>query len=65
MSLLYNDIKDRKYSVTVTQDEKAVNMLFTSDCGKHGTEEIIDQFNMTPKQLLDILQKDEDQKIEE
>jgi len=57
MSLLYKDRKDIKYSLYIGQDSEKVLLSFSSDCGKHGTDELLDSFYLTPKQLLNILQR--------
>lgn len=58
MSLLYKHEKDVKYSVEVkTYPDGKINLLFTSDCGKFGTDEILQEHELTVKQLLQILQK--------
>lgn len=57
MSLLYKDEKDVKYSVEVkTTIDGKINLLFSADCGKFGTDEILDEHDLTVKQLLEILQ---------
>ncbi len=58
MSLLYKDKKDIIHSVEAKVDERGnVNLLFTCDGGKHGTEEILDEYNMSPQSLLKLLQE--------
>ena len=64
--MLYKDPKDVKYKVyVIDKDKNSVyvdddnDMLvfdFWADCGKHGTDEPIAEFTLTPKQLLEILQ---------
>jgi len=58
MSLLYKDKKDVEYTVEIGLSKKKINLLFTADCGKFGTEEILDEYNLTVLELLKILQKD-------
>lgn len=62
MSLLYKDLKDVTYKVKINkrEDGDKVVMLFTADCGKFGTDEILDSFELTPFELLTILQTDYD-----
>ena len=55
MSLLYKE--DVTYSVEVIQDNGNIHLLFTCDGGKFGTDEILDEYNLTPLELLKILQK--------
>ena len=60
MSLLYKDPKDVITSVRITKKDKDIGFWFTADCGKHGTEEGLDEFTLTPERLLQILQERED-----
>lgn len=46
-----------KYDVQIRQHEHTVKMLFSCDCGKFGTDEILDEFEVTPEELLIALQK--------
>lgn len=48
--------KKPKYYIEVKQENNKINMLFSSDCGKFGTNEILDEYTLTPLQLLKILQ---------
>ena len=57
MSLLYKKQEDVKYTVDIEQKNGKVEMTFWADCGKFGTDEILDIHDMTPKELLEILQK--------
>lgn len=56
MSLLYKDNKYLTYKVDIKQDLGKIHILFTSDCGKFGTDEVLDSFELTPLELLTILQ---------
>lgn len=56
MSLLYKDKKDVEYSVEIKQSKGRINLLFSADCGKFGTDEILDEHDLTAEQLLQILQ---------
>ena len=56
MSLLYKDKKDITHKVIVKQDDGRINMLFEANCGKFGTDETLDEYNLTIKELLEILQ---------
>lgn len=62
MSLLYKKEKDQIYKVEIKQEtsKDAVELLFWSDFGKFGTDEILDGYKLTPKRLLQILQERED-----
>lgn len=66
--MIYKDKKDIKYSVRINIESGIIDLLFTSDCGKFGTDEIIDSFRFTHKELLKELQnsyEDKDAQIEE
>jgi len=65
MSLLYKDPKDVIHSVAIAQKEGRIYLLFGADCGKHGADEFIDSYILTPKRLLEILQDRNDYKEEE
>ena len=60
MSSLYKDPKDIIYKVNIKQVNGRVCFLFECDCGKHGTDEVLDAFSYTPLELLTILQTDYD-----
>lgn len=57
MSLLYKDKSEVEYKVSISQENGKVKLRFTCDGGKFGTDETLDEYELTPKQLLDILQK--------
>lgn len=66
MSLLYKD----KFTTTVeiAQKRGKVSLYFEADIGKHGVEEPIDFYKLTPSRLLVILQKEDnytDEELEE
>ena len=65
MSLLYKDQKDAIHSVEIKQKGGKVYFLFSADCGKHGADEAVDSYILTPKRLLEILQDRNDYKEEE
>lgn len=58
MSLLYKKEYELKYSVDVKiyPDGKVI-LQFSADCGKFGTDEMLDEYEFTVKELLSILQK--------
>jgi hypothetical protein len=61
MSLLYKEFEELEYSVIIkTLDSGEINFLFWDNGGKFGTHEILDEFNLTPLELLEILQKSDD-----
>jgi hypothetical protein len=58
MSLLYKKESELKYSVDVkTYPDGKVILQFSADCGKFGTDEMLDEYEFTVKELLSILQK--------
>lgn len=54
---LYKEPKDFIYEVDIIQKNGTINLLFSNDGGKFGTHEILDEFNLTPLELLEILQE--------
>tara|TARA_B110000211_G_C13710090_1_gene391352 strand:- start:255 stop:461 length:207 start_codon:yes stop_codon:yes gene_type:complete len=60
MSLLYKDIKDVITSVDIKEEDGKIILDFSADCGKFGTDEMLDGYTLTPKRLLEILQSRED-----
>ena len=59
MSLLYKKKEDVIYSAEIRERENddSIDINFYADCGKHGTDESLDSYEITPKELLDLLQK--------
>ena len=55
MSLLYKDPKDMKISCDVSQVDGKIILDFSADCGKFGTDEMLDGFTLTPERLLQVL----------
>lgn len=51
MSLVYSGTNNIKVNVTQGINGK-VHFLFTSDCGKFGTDEILDEFEIDTLELL-------------
>jgi len=60
MSLLYKKQEDLTYKIEVTLKDSKINLLFSADCGKHGTDEVLDEYDLTPLELLNILQGNEE-----
>jgi hypothetical protein len=60
MSLLYKDRKDVITSVDIKEKDGKIILDFSADCGKFGTDEMLDGYTLTPKRLLEILQSRED-----
>jgi len=56
MSLLYKDEKDLKYSIqsTYASDGK-LYITLDVDCGKHGTDELIREYFVTPEQFMEAM----------
>ena len=61
MSLLYKPLEEQTVSVEFefVEDGK-IQIDFTSDCGKFGTDEMLAGFVLTPERLLQILNERED-----
>lgn len=64
MSLLYKDEKDLVYEVEIRSKHSIpqayidkITFIFSNDGGKFGTHEILDEHELTPLELLEILQK--------
>lgn len=58
MSLLYKKESDLEYSVEFETDPNGnVVLKFSADAGKFGTDEMLDEYEFTVKELLSILQK--------
>lgn len=57
-SLLYKDPDKVTISVNIERKGNKIELLFSSDCGKHGTDELLDGYSLTPARLLEILQHD-------
>jgi len=55
MGLLYKKPKDTVVSVEIKQKDGIIELIFTSDCGKFGTDEYLAEYKLTPKQLLEFL----------
>ena len=60
MSLLYKDHKDVKTTCEIKQEDGKIVIDFWADCGKFGTDEMLDAYYLTPQRLLQILQDRDD-----
>jgi len=60
MSLLYKDPKEVKTTCEIKQQDGKIVIDFWADCGKFGTDEMLDGYILTPKRLLQILQDRDD-----
>lgn len=67
MSLLYKDKKDVIISLEILKrdTDDPIELTFSADCGKFGTDETLDRYTLTPKRLLQILQDRDDYTNEE
>jgi hypothetical protein len=59
MGILYKNKEDVTTSVDIVKKDGSVEFVFSSDCGKHGMEEMLDGYKLTPSRLLEILQSKE------
>lgn len=59
MSLLYKPESEIKYEAHITQKDGQITLLFSCDGGKFGTDEILDEHTFNAKELLEILQRNE------
>ena len=57
---LYKDKKLQTIQVDVVKRKGIIEFQFHSDCGKFGTDEMLDSYTLTVERLLDILQTRED-----
>ena len=61
MSLLYKPKEEQTVSVEFEFVENGkIQIDFTSDCGKFGTDEMLAGYVLTPERLLQILQDRDD-----
>ena len=56
--MLYKDEEDIVYKVEVSEIDGKVRLIFSCDGGKFGTDEILDMYELTPRELLKALQRD-------
>lgn len=59
-SLLYKPKEQRKVTTEIKIEDNKIIIHFWSDCGKFGTDEILDFYKLTPERLLSILQERND-----
>ena len=55
--MLYKDEEDIVYKVDVSEIDGKVMLIFSCDGGKFGTDEILDMYELTPRELLKALQR--------
>ncbi len=63
--MIYKDILDQEVTVEIDKIDGILELDFYSDCGKFGTDELLDIYKLTPKRLLEILQNYENYKENE
>jgi len=56
--MLYKEKEDIVYKVEVSEIDGKVRLIFSCDGGKFGTDEILDMYELTPRELLKALQRD-------
>ena len=57
MSLLYKDPKEVKTTCEIKQEDGKIVIDFWADCGKFGTDEMLDGYILTAERLMQILQE--------
>lgn len=63
MGLIYKESDEIEYSVEVNQfSNDRINLIFSCDGGKFGADEILAEFDLEIIDLLDILQKNSEDK---
>ena len=60
MSLLYKPKEEQTTTCEIKQEDGKIVLDFYSDCGKFGTDEMLDGYKLTPERLLQILQDRDD-----
>ena len=60
MSLLYKKPKDVTISLQVNMSKGRIRLDFSSNCGKHETEEMLAGYNLEYGRLLEILADQDD-----
>lgn len=61
MSLLYKPKEEQTLSVEFEfVEDNSIQIDFSSDCGKFGTDEMLAGYVLTPERLFQILQERED-----
>lgn len=57
MSLLYKPKEEQTIDCEIKKENNKLVIDFTSDCGKFGTDEMLDGYILTSQRLLQILQE--------
>jgi len=60
MSLLYKPKEEQTKTCKIKHEDGKIVLEFYSDCGKFGTDEMLDSYKLTPDRLLQILQDRDD-----
>ena len=60
MSLLYKPKEEQTLTCDIKQENNKIIIEFSSDCGKFGTDEMLDGYILTAERLMQILQERED-----
>ena len=60
MSLLYKPKEEQTLKVEIIQLNGKIAIDFWSDCGKHGTDEMLQGYILTPERLMQILSERDD-----
>tara|TARA_R110002167_G_scaffold70194_1_gene197658 strand:- start:584 stop:781 length:198 start_codon:yes stop_codon:yes gene_type:complete len=54
---LYKNKEDVTTTVVIKREEGKIELEFSADCGKFGTDEMLDAYSLTPERLLEVLQE--------
>ena len=65
MGALYRDKKDVITKAEITQNDGKIELTFSADCGKFGSDENLAGFSLTPEKLLKVLNNFSDYSDEE
>tara|TARA_R110000751_G_scaffold85111_1_gene169982 strand:- start:366 stop:749 length:384 start_codon:yes stop_codon:yes gene_type:complete len=57
VNCVYKDKKDMTTFVEIENINGVLKLEFSKDCGKFGTDEVLDGYTLTPERLLEILQE--------
>ena len=60
MSLLYKLKEEQTTTCEIKQEDGKIVIDFWADCGKFGTDEMLDGYKLTPERLLQILHDRDD-----
>jgi len=57
MSLLYKPKEEQTLTCDIKQENNKIIIDFSSNCGKFGTDEMLDGYILTAERLMQILQE--------